>query len=126
MKTTSAMTELCSDFVFIPAKRHIAHSCDAQRSEAVVRNPDVNGESREPRRRRRHGRTLDICDVLPAVLVRRVSELMVVVGLLLAVRNSLIVGLYCIVGRSKICWVLRNDVPPGQRGLRHVRSLCDR
>ena len=75
------MTELCSDFVFIPADRHIAHSCDAQRSEAVVRNPDANGESSEPRRRRRHGRTLDICDVLP--VVRRVSELMIDVGLLL-------------------------------------------
>ena len=43
---------------------------------------------------------------------------MIVVDLLLAVRNSLLVGLYCIVGRPKICWVLRNDVPPGQRGLR--------
>ena len=107
MKTTSAMTELCS------SSQPNAHSCDALRSEAGLRNPDANGESSEPRRRRRYGRILDICDVLPAVLVRRVSELIIVVGLLLAVRNSLIVSLYSIVGRSKICWVLRNDVPPG-------------
>ena len=105
MKTTSAMTKPCSNFVFIPAERHIAHSCD----EAVVRNPDANGESSEPRRWRRHGRTLDMCDVLPAVLVRRVSELMIVVGLLLAVRNSFLVGLYCIVGRPKNCWPARSS-----------------
>ena len=54
MKTTSAMTELCSDLVFIPAKRHVAHSC--QRIEAVVRDPDADG------------------DVLLAVLVRASSR----------------------------------------------------
>ena len=41
MKTTSAMTKLCSDFVFIPAERHIAHSCDAQRNVAVARTARI-------------------------------------------------------------------------------------
>ena len=66
------------------------------------------------------------CDVLHAVLVRRVPELMVVAGLLLTVCNCLCVRLCYLFGRLRICWVLRCNVPPGQRGVRHERSPCDR
>ena len=84
-----------------PAKRHVTHSCDAQHIEAVVHEPDTDGESTSLGDGGVYESTLDICDVFLAVLVRRVPELMVVEGLLLVVRNSVRDGLCCPSGGSR-------------------------
>ena len=71
MKMTSAMTELLQRFRLHPSRTpyRALLCCPAQRGGwCAISTPTARAASLGDGGR--HGRTLDICDVLPAVLVR--------------------------------------------------------